>query len=326
MDKNAFDIHKNNASSNNLDWIKNLFIVEYGEVETVFDANTVRAKLLVQRDQVPKLYTVRLLGVGSSRLVESTVQPQKHDHVLLLFLRSYDDRIFMDPDVRERNTGDSAVRADANTARYSMFSGVGILASTAKGRAPIATHYGQDAEGAYVNHQSKARIMAAFKDKVSAIFDVPKASAGDTPADRPVRVLFGRHSPLSLEHRAAVAATVRKDTTIGFTLEDGATVTLTSEDGASVTFDKSFTLKADGGVELDAGSDKLSLKNNSGSMKSALDSTLTDCQSLVTALSTFASAAAAADPPIAAAAGALGTALAALGFAADKTSVDGLLK
>jgi len=338
MDKDAFEVFKNLKSDNDLRWLKDMLIVEYGVIETVFDANTVRARILVQADTAPKLYTVRLLKANSSRLREEVVQPQVHDQVLLLFIRTHHDDMFLDPEERARvNNGNPTVRTE-EVSRYTMYSGVGILAATAKNRAPTITHYGEDSSGPYTTHQTRARVSAAFKRMVSLVFDVPKANSGDTPADQPVNVLFGRHSPFKVEHRAAVAATVRKDATIDVTLEDGATVTLTSKDGAGLTLDKSFSLKADGGIGLDAGKDKLELKNGAGNLKTGLDGALTDCSSLVSALNAFsgpaAQAAVSAGGTTAAVLAAalvtlmasLSSALATLGFTTDKTNIDNVLK
>jgi len=207
MDKDGFELFKYSARSNMLDWIKNLLIVEYAEVVEVFDVNTVKVRLLVQEGQVNNVFTVRLIWPGSSKLVEETVQPQEHDSVLLLFLRSHDDLMFLDSEARSKIDPDGVStlqNVNDSMNRYSMFSGVGILAKTSNTRAPSSVHYGQDDSGPYVDSQTAARVMQAFKSAVSLVFDSPRIDAETPGPDAPITLLFGRQSPVSIEFRNAL--------------------------------------------------------------------------------------------------------------------------
>ena len=207
MDIDAFELFKHSARGNMLDWIKNLLIIEYGEIIQVVDVNTVKAKLLVQEGQISKVYIVRIIHVGSSRLVEDTVQPQVGDQVLLLFLRSHDDLMFLDPVARAAKDPDGVStinNASGDMNRYNMFSGVGILAGIAKTRAPIQKHVGVDADGAYIAQQIGARVMSAFKEAVTLVFDSPRVDAETHGPEAAIKLLFGRQSPVSLEHRSSV--------------------------------------------------------------------------------------------------------------------------
>jgi hypothetical protein len=338
MDNDAFEIFKNDKNTNEIEWIKQLLFIEYAEVYEVYDANTVKARLLVRSAEQDAYFIVRLLSTGSSKLKEEVVQPKEHDQVLLLFLRSHNDLMFLDPESRaEKNGGDSVVQ-DCMPNSYNVFSGVGILAATAKNRSPTMMHYGEDTDGSYIDYKTKARFMAAFKDTLSLVFDVPKPSASAEPGDARISVLFGRHSPLSIEHRAAVEAKLTEDSSFNAKFEDGAAVAVESADGAILTFDKAVSLKADQGITLDTGGDKHSIKNDAGSLKAGLDSTLTDCANLVAALKTYSSSASqsaittggASSASLAAAIVALlaslNTALTALGFSSDKTAIDNVLK
>ena len=73
MNKDAFELLKNTAEDNALDWLKSMLFIEYGRVVEVIDASTVRVQQLVQRTKSPKLYVVRLLNVGANDLQESIV-------------------------------------------------------------------------------------------------------------------------------------------------------------------------------------------------------------------------------------------------------------
>jgi hypothetical protein len=357
MDKDAHELYKNRSSDNAMDWVKNLLIVEYGVITKVFDANTVRAQLMVRRDFAPKSFIVRILRVDATALVETVVMPQVNDQVLLLFFRSYDDFMLQNPAaLAADNDAEDPTIVTNNAARYNAFSGVGILARTARGTVPTTVAHYSDADvGPVMDFQSNAVFMAALRNAVSIVFDSQAGAAGSTQVSKPVNVTLGKKSPLNFEQRGNVVALAAddatteldfgKNATLTINLGDGALITIDSDDGksehyakeVSITSDKELTLTGVG-VTIDAKGNKISLKNNSANMKSALDSTLTDCSSLVTALKTFSGVAAqsaittggSSAPSLAAAIvalmGVLTTALNALGFTADKTTIDNLLK
>jgi hypothetical protein len=314
MDSDAFEVHKQNSEDNTLAWVRSLLITDYGEVVRVIDTNTVTVRPLVQHGPLSTLYTVRLLDVGSSKLVEKSVQPKEHDQVLILFLRMHNEDMFFDPEERAANdpNGRSTI-IDDKADSYNMFSGIGILAATAKARAATTIRYGEDSVGAFINFQTKARLMAAFKDAVSVVFDVPVGEGGAEPDDAPLSLLLGKHVPLGAELRAPV------------------------DIAASVDAPVSMELAA--GLSVDAKAQKIGIKNNSGSLVAALDSTITDCVNLVSALNALSSTesqtaittggsggAAALALVIKGLLSALNTALGSLGFGADKSAVDAVLK
>ena len=244
MDKDAFDLHKHSSRGNMLEWIKNLLIVDYAEVIEVIDINTVTVQLLVQNGQINNVYQVRLLHVGSSKLVEDTVQPQLHDQVLLLFLRSHDDLMFLDSEARAAlDPGHISTinKVDGTMNRYNMFSGVGILAKTANERAAIVRHTGVDSDGAFINEQIGAKITTAFKMAVSYVFDSPKTDAGVDPPSAPFDVFFGRQVPVSVEHRAPVTLKLDTNSDIG----------LTSKSGLDAEFHEDVKLASDADLDLE---------------------------------------------------------------------------
>jgi hypothetical protein len=347
MDKDAHEINKNSSTDNIIDWVKNLMLIEYAEVIKVFDVNTVKVQLLVKHDFAPKTFTVRLLHIGASALHESVTMPQEHDQVLLLFFRSYDDLMFQDPAARAAasDVEDATIVTDSAD-RYNEFSGVGILARTARGNVPTTlAQYTDPTNGPTIDFQTNATLMAAFKKAVALVFDTQAGAVGSTPSPESVNVIFGKQSPLNIEQRGGAVVEAAKDATtellfgdnatLDITLGDGALVTLESEDGLTAHFVKAMTITCDkeitlngSGITIDAKDGKVSIKNTTatvpGDLKTALDSTLTDCSSLVTALVTFATGLSAGS--LVAQAAALVTALGLLGFTADKTKVDAVLK
>ena len=246
MDKDAVELLKRDSRNNLLEWVKNLLIIEYAEVVNVIDVNTVQVQLLVQPGEISKAYTVRLISFGNTKLKEEIVQPQKHDQVVLLFFRSHNDLMFMDSEARAAvdPDGKSTIQ-DSGANRYNMFSGVGILASTAKARASSSAYYGIDADGPFISEQTAAKVMKAFKNAVSLVFDSPTVGAEEESPTAPFNALFGEKVPVHVEHRAPVTI----DNKSTFDMEVQGTVKIASQDeldleGATVEIVKDGSLPA----------------------------------------------------------------------------------
>jgi len=202
MKPDAFEFNKNNGISNDNDWLKNTPLIEYGMITKVYDENLVAVQVVVQDSAAPRNYNVRLLHL-SSQLKEESVRPMVDDLVLLLFLRAHKDDMFLDPAERRANSsdGDATIYAK-NPNNYNMFSGVGIQLATIKGRSSVTTVYDEDSNGPSVNERTVARVTKIFNKAMSMIFDVP--SADGSADDEAISMLFGKRSPFTQEHHAAV--------------------------------------------------------------------------------------------------------------------------
>ena len=228
MSKTAFEVIQNNVKDNQRDWLKNMLYIEYGRIVKIVDSTTVRVQLLVQTSKEPRTFLVRLLEIGSSLLVEESVQPSLNDTVLLLFLRSSHPSMFNSPQDRKERDEEETLYIERQDG-YNSFSGVGILAQTARNRAPTVRHYGIDAEGPYMTEKTSARLMKAFKAAVSAVFDVPANQDGTAGPDAPVVVAFGESSPLEI----------------------------TSERGADLSFEGQVNVSSKAGVLIEVAEDEL---------------------------------------------------------------------
>ena len=207
MDIDAFELHKNTGGVNDLDWQKAAGYVEYGFIDTVVSADTVVVTRGVQDSVTPKKYVVRLLGLGGS-ILEESIQPQKNDRVLLLFLHAHNDEALLPPEDRKETGG---VVLDRNAKSYTMFTGIGILAKMFDGRSAITRTYGKDADGAYAEERVNARVRKLFNKAFSVAFDAIQETDGATIPDGPIDVYFGPHSPLNTEHAAPINTTIGMD-------------------------------------------------------------------------------------------------------------------
>lgn len=300
MDKSALELHKNTGGVNEMDWVKNLLVAEYGDIVQVIDVNTVRVRRVVQDSSAAKYYTVRLLHTSSMALEES-IEPQKGDQVLLLFLRAHNDSMFLSAADRKKLLG-SEVIYDRDCNNFSMFSGVGLLAATAKGRAATIRSHSIGDDGPRVDEKTLARVRKIFNKAVSVAFDVPMTSASDDPDDEAVNVFFGPHSPLKVSSNGAITHDVgfdEKDNTVEFdspvavNIGSKSPVTISSKGALSITFAKAslvkmgdtFKLDITGGLTISSGADivvsgsTIQLNGNSGYA--------TEYTALASALSTF---------------------------------------
>jgi len=234
MNKSAFEISKNDKKTNNDDWLRGMPLIQYGKVEKVVDINTAVVTTVVQDSLSPKRYVVRILH-DVSQEKEEAVKPKKYDLVLLLFIRGYKDEMFLDPEEREKVTEDATIYADDGD-NYNMFSGIGILLSTVKGRSYTTKIYDEDADGPTIKERTVARVTAEFNKAMSVLFDVPLNGSGGTPDDEKISLTFGKRSPFAIEHHAAVTETYGFDTAKdGTVVEMGSPVTRTYGNKAPVT-------------------------------------------------------------------------------------------
>jgi len=165
--------------------------------------NTAIVQTVVQDSSSPKRYTVRMLHTSSS-LKEEVIRPVRNDLVLLLFLRGHKDEMFNDPNEREAGEEKDPTIYAEDADNYTMFSGVGILMSTAKGRAYSTVTYDEDSDGATVNERVFARVTKEFNKAMAVLFDVPIDSDGASASNADIDISFGKRSPLNVEHHAAV--------------------------------------------------------------------------------------------------------------------------
>jgi hypothetical protein len=187
-----WELLKNTADSNVRSRLKAAKIISFGVVQDVIDAQTVRVVESVKTGISDNIYTVTLLSL-SSTLFESAVLPQPGDLVLLLFLQKYDSGMFeLHRDVQD------AVIKNRSPRGYNAFSGVGILLSPLKGASTTKLLYSGDAVSPDLSMTTAAVISARFERAAAAVFDSIDEN------DAPVELLFGRHSPFTLEHWAAV--------------------------------------------------------------------------------------------------------------------------
>lgn len=249
MNKDGLELCKNTGSVNSLDWQKAAGYVEYGYISRVLSADTVIVTRGVQDSVTPRLYTVRLLGMGSS-IVEDVVEPQANDQVLLLFLHAHNDEELLDPRDREKSGKDLVVR-DSDCESYTMFTGLGILMRTFKGRSAITRSYGMDADGAKLDERTNARVRKLFNKAFSVAFDAIKETSSDEPDDGPIDVYFGPHSPLNLESQAAMNVLIGMDyvddsvespAPIGVRIGSTSPVTVKSKSTLELAFEKGVTI------------------------------------------------------------------------------------
>ena len=258
MNKSSFDLHKNTRLDNDLDWLKHQTFVEYGHVVKIYDVNTVQVELDVQSDMSVRVYNVRLMHIGS-KVREETTHPVLNDHVLLLFLRQHDDKMFLDVDERVARDK-SAVIYNEDCNNYNMFSGIGVLLKTSDGRSFITSDAGVGEDGAYLNESYAAKITQSFRRAVSLIFDSPLEDPSATPEDAPVSIAFGKRSPLTVEHRAAVTKTIGVDhaesgdtefeAPVNVELGSTSPVDVKSKSAITLSFDKASLVKMGDKFEL----------------------------------------------------------------------------
>lgn len=230
MNKDAHEILRSSVRDSELEWLKNMLSIDYGRVIEVHDINTVKVQLIVQPLEAPQVFNVRLLHTASA-LEESTVQPKLNDQVLLLFLRHYHSRMFDNPAYRE----DPTLYTSDETSSCNMFTGVGILLSTAKGSSPITRHVGEDADGVFINESVSAKLLKSFRKAVSMTFDSPVVEPGVVPDDAPVSLSFGAQSPVEVKSKNGFTLSFDKASVVKvgdtYTLEVAGDITVKSTGG-----------------------------------------------------------------------------------------------
>lgn len=260
MERTAFDILKNGPEDNKLDWLKNMLFIEYARVSKVIDSTTVRAQPVVQTSSSVRSFVVKILNIGSSSIREEIVQPQVNDLVLLLFLRTYNPKMYDAPE--DRADSENEILRQTSTDGYSSFSGVGILAQQTRNRAPTASYYGKDSAGPYIDEKTSARFMKAFKAAVAIAFDVPAVDASTPGPDAPVSLTFGASSPLDIESERG--ADVAFDGQVNFSSKTGLLIEV-AEDEEESKPPLSLSL-SDSGLLLDTGDRNVSVDAGDGNV------------------------------------------------------------
>ena len=269
--KDGVDLCKNLGTVNELDWQKAAGYVEYGYISRVLTADTVVVTRSVQDSVTPKLYTVRLLGFGSA-IVEDSVEPQVNDQVLLLFLHAHVDEAFLSPEDRKEDGGDLVIK-DRDCKNYTMFTGVGLLMRTFKGRSAITRSYGMDADGAKMEERVNARVRRLFNKAFSIAFDAIEENDGDEADDQPVDVYFGPSSPLEVEMHAASNVLIGMDSTddsvefpapVNADIGSTSPVTINSKSSIEAEFKKGITFKS---AEIKWDGEKITITGGEVNMK-----------------------------------------------------------
>jgi hypothetical protein len=182
-----FELFKNTAETNRQDWLNNAMFVSYGIVAQVIDINTVVALPAANVNGFSQPVTLTLLR-PSSALFESSVEPLVGDKVLVLSLDLKAPGMF---------TSDKPV-TDKNAARRGIFSGVGVLLSVFRGLSATTVSHEKEGDDFRLRLESAATLYLQFGRALSAVFE----ALGDK--EEPLRLFFGKLSPLFMEHNAAV--------------------------------------------------------------------------------------------------------------------------
>jgi hypothetical protein len=279
-----FEIHKDTGLSNDLAWLNSSPFIAHGIVVQVIDIRTVTAVPAVNTNGFSQPVTVTLL-CPSSTLLESAVEPQVGDRLLLISLDLKAPGMF---------DGDRPI-TDRNAASRGIFSCVGVLLSTFKGLATTTVSHDREGDDDLLKLESAAIISLLLSRALTAAFD---SISGN---EELVKLAFGKLSPLLTEHRAAVTrrhgfdedaegaeitvpapvteqysveAPITKSVqgaqtiTLGLDAEGNATeapvtvtmgekagVTLTSASGLSLHFDQATLFETDDGHTMQVGGD-----------------------------------------------------------------------
>jgi hypothetical protein len=181
MDLSAFQLFKNNSRTNRNAALHHTPLIDYGRVIRVIDIQTVVVETIIQTSLSKEVYTVTLLSL-SSALLEVSDYPKLGDTVILFFLRKYDALMFMRDIVH-----------NPDAAGYNVFSGVGILMSTAKNAAhTIIAHYEDDGKPV-TEITSDAELYGTFNNLATITFC---RAVFDSEDEALITVLFGKGRPL----------------------------------------------------------------------------------------------------------------------------------
>jgi hypothetical protein len=193
VETNAFELLKNSARTNGLDWLNATKIVSYGVVIKVIDTRTVAVETVVRTSRAKEVCIVPLLSPGS-QLVEISVEPQIGDLVLLLYQQNFHPSMYSSPAERFEAFNEWSVYDRAQTVEgYTRFSGAGILMRVASFAAATAVRHFTEDGSAIVEADSLAHISATFRKEVGIVFD--GSPDKDGLAERAVSVLFSGQNP-----------------------------------------------------------------------------------------------------------------------------------
>lgn len=197
----ALDLIKNNAQTNQRDWIKETSFISYGIVTDIVSDGIVTITGIVRNGTAVKTLTVPIITF-SSRLAEDSAAPQEGDLVLLLFLDKTDTGMFDNAKARFAATGDWSI-FNRYTTGYDKFSAVGILMQPFKGVSSTVHRHttGPDGVASYM-FKTNATYQGVFRREFNLMFDALPGDSGFV--DRLCRVTFGQHSPFIEDHWAAV--------------------------------------------------------------------------------------------------------------------------
>jgi hypothetical protein len=180
MDKNAFDLYKNNARTNVNSRLHETPIINYGYVIEVIDRQTVVVVAAVQSSLTVDVFTVSLLSTSSDEL-EVNVYPKLGDPVLLLFLQRHNPAMFSGETIN-----------DPDAVGYNKFSGVGMLKSTLKNAAKTIMNLYEDNGTSVAEVNSKAEIKGTFHNLMAILFC---RAIEDSDDEQLISMCFGQGRP-----------------------------------------------------------------------------------------------------------------------------------
>jgi hypothetical protein len=190
MDVSAFQLFKDSAHTNQMEWLHNTPIISYGRVIRVIDIQTVDVEPIVQASAAKEVCTVTLLSL-SSDLLEVNAYPKIGDTVLLLFLQRYDRRMFVT----------QSVIKNRDAIGYNKFSGIGILMSTVKGFARTTISHYETGGKPKLTINSDAEISMSVNGRLGLTFCRIIAASGDEAV---INITFGEGRPLMEQFLSSV--------------------------------------------------------------------------------------------------------------------------
>jgi hypothetical protein len=190
MDISAFQLSKNSAHTNQMEWLHNTPIVSYGRIIRVIDIQTVDVEPVVQASAAKEVCTVTLISL-SSDLLEVTAYPKTGDTVLLLFLQRYDKKMFIA----------KSIIKNRDAIGYNKFSGIGILMSTIKGFARTTISCHEDGDKPKLTINSDAETSMSLNGMLGLTFCRLVAASDDEAV---INIIFGEGRPLMEQFLSSV--------------------------------------------------------------------------------------------------------------------------
>jgi hypothetical protein len=292
MKLDAFEQSKHTALTNQRAWLNQTPIIEHAVIRAVINDSMVAVDLTVPNHDGPETYVVPLLILGNA-LVETAVEPTVGDTVLIFHTRNTHPFMHNNPRERFDETGEWYIFDPENTTYgYTPLSGVAILLKAASTGAAFSV---QHTLGAVPSSslESASFLSATLFRGLSFLFQ--GQFVDDEP--KPVSLHFDVRSPLELTHDAHVTRThgfdldggtleepsgvseaysetspIEKDVQGAQTVKIGkgkdgdtdAPVSVEIGTKANIDIDSgsAFNAKFNKGFAVDAGADKIDLKNS----------------------------------------------------------------